>query len=456
MQTKLQQDPNALQTPERGECHHGGIVTLVIHGTFAAEEAWWRLGTCAQPKFADRLEQALQSRGVKGPLWKPALEFGFGYSKFQWSGENSHSERVKAARKLADSVEALASKFKASATVPLDVVLVAHSHGGNVALEALRNWPTNARLCSLVLLGTPFIVSVPSARIVRLYVASVVIGLIGTLLLWVTTGSMLLAGMLIFAGIESPAKHIGNEETLMWGSLAILAAFCSSLVSYGWFGWLICFVFDCLWQAFRLFQRGSGWVYGPSPKRLVEILGKVRVHTFSSPLDEASTGLSTASEIKDRYEEWMRIQPAGTRWMHFIFFRPLVSELVIKVAEMFLEKAVFGFSWLQLLNFDYELSNPAGKHRLLFDDVDVTPMLTREMDLQKSHISDSATPQLGKLAEAKAEEAFARSRLDILLETIRNLRRQIRLVHNSYHQSHEIVEAIAEKVVEDLRLRAAR
>ena len=38
------------------------IVTIIVHGTFATQETWWRLGT--GETFADRLEHGLAQQGM--------------------------------------------------------------------------------------------------------------------------------------------------------------------------------------------------------------------------------------------------------------------------------------------------------------------------------------------------------------------------------------------------------
>lgn len=57
-------------------------VTLVIHGTFANQSKWWRLGNERHLTFADRLENELSRKGLVDTVWKPALEAGFDYSSF--------------------------------------------------------------------------------------------------------------------------------------------------------------------------------------------------------------------------------------------------------------------------------------------------------------------------------------------------------------------------------------
>jgi hypothetical protein len=73
---------------------------------------------------------------------------GADLESFRWSGRNTHRARVQAALDLAAHLDQLADR---------DVVIVAHSHGGNVALGALRTAAPTHRKRTLVTLATPFL-----------------------------------------------------------------------------------------------------------------------------------------------------------------------------------------------------------------------------------------------------------------------------------------------------------
>ena len=133
-------------------------VTLVVHGTYAAQAKWWRLGTNGEATFADRLEDELSRRGLSGTVWKPALAEGLDYSSFAWSGRNRHRHRIRGASGLSSSLNELAQRVAATPSEPLTVNFVAHSHGGNVVLEALRHLRPNVRVGRIALLGTPLVV----------------------------------------------------------------------------------------------------------------------------------------------------------------------------------------------------------------------------------------------------------------------------------------------------------
>jgi hypothetical protein len=68
--------------------------------------------------------------------------------QFQWSGANLHRARLEAAERLAERLHALRAE---------DVVIVAHSHGGNVARSASALAGNCSGLRVIVTVGTPFI-----------------------------------------------------------------------------------------------------------------------------------------------------------------------------------------------------------------------------------------------------------------------------------------------------------
>lgn len=104
-------------------------IVILIHGTFASGAAWVRSGP-----FVDHAA-ALPATAVYA---------------FRWTGANSHRARLSAGRDLAREIKRLADS---GATIHL----LGHSHGGNVALYALRDHEAAKSISSLGFLGTPFI-----------------------------------------------------------------------------------------------------------------------------------------------------------------------------------------------------------------------------------------------------------------------------------------------------------
>ncbi len=106
---------------------------VLIHGTFAKGAAWTR----PDSSFATALLDAL------GPTARLRV--------FEWSGGNSHAARLNAGRELSDFIkECVVSKAGR-------FVLIAHSHGGNVALYALQDKLARDRVSAVVCMGTPFL-----------------------------------------------------------------------------------------------------------------------------------------------------------------------------------------------------------------------------------------------------------------------------------------------------------
>ena len=106
-------------------------VTLV-HGTWAARRSKW-----TKPG---------------SPLWQALNEAGADCHRFVWSGRNSHRARRQAAERLAQHLVDLGVTSAGSPSA-----VVAHSHGGNVALHAvwrvLGQDPTRVKV---VTLATPY------------------------------------------------------------------------------------------------------------------------------------------------------------------------------------------------------------------------------------------------------------------------------------------------------------
>jgi hypothetical protein len=128
-----------------------------VHGTWAAPEPaanrWYQQidGGDAAAGFVAKLDTALQKRGSAARCWAHCTADS---PIFQWSGENSWIARTRAASALGDYVAKLRKDG-------WRYHILAHSHGGNVVVEALPQIvaaPTSNDLPStIVTLGTPFI-----------------------------------------------------------------------------------------------------------------------------------------------------------------------------------------------------------------------------------------------------------------------------------------------------------
>lgn len=104
---------------------------ILVHGTFDGDvtqegDRWWQRG---------------------GAMRRELEADGFEVEAFQWSGENSDTDRMAAAKALIAVLEEPANA---------DAVILAHSHGGNVVREAFRlSDDTTAQ--HMLSVGTPFI-----------------------------------------------------------------------------------------------------------------------------------------------------------------------------------------------------------------------------------------------------------------------------------------------------------
>lgn len=122
------------------------VITLV-HGTWgrgffpklqlSAKPRWFEPGSL----FRERLKAELVSRGV-------AVKF----STFLWSGANSLRHRDAAAQMLTNRLLQEYSEHPDT-----DQIIIAHSHGGNISLRALRNFRAEVSRPRLCTLATPFL-----------------------------------------------------------------------------------------------------------------------------------------------------------------------------------------------------------------------------------------------------------------------------------------------------------
>jgi len=130
---------------------------IIVHGTYAAPRPgvsrWYQLAegvAATATEFITKLNDALQKRGSAARCWAHCGQCNQG---FYWSGENSWIDRTRAASELGNYVLNVRKEGWLCH-------IVAHSHGGNVVLEALPQitaaLPSNAPLGKIVTLGTPF------------------------------------------------------------------------------------------------------------------------------------------------------------------------------------------------------------------------------------------------------------------------------------------------------------
>jgi len=111
----------------------GQVSTIfLVHGTRARGAPWSRPGSPLANAIATAYPQVR-------------------IISFDWSGDNSHAARVAAGRHLASRIRRVAAEMPGSR-----IVIIGHSHGGNVALYALRDRSVAALISDVIFLGTPF------------------------------------------------------------------------------------------------------------------------------------------------------------------------------------------------------------------------------------------------------------------------------------------------------------
>jgi hypothetical protein len=418
------------------------MVTLVIHGTFAREESWWRLAP-NQAGFASKLEAALVRRGLAGTVWQPALDAGLTYADFSWSHQNKHRDRRRGGKSLAAALARLAAARGATPAQPIEVNLVAHSHGGNVVLEALRHLPPAVRVRRVVLLGTPLIAARPGMRILRLAMA---VGLLGLIAILVFSIPLYLLGFIEPAG------------GLSAGAMAVLLL--PMVAFYGWILVVAAWLVDRLlalvtWPLLWLRGRTAGQVYGPAPGVVRRLVATAQIVLFTTHDDEADLALQFSAAPRRLYVEFVRHKLSGmsivVRLLELIVARPLVLGMMLGVAEAVLERYVLGFSWLRVLFVDYEMADlkrgraypPALLHR-----VDVSDELLPTIQRSSAALAYAAPLP----AETPAEVRQAGRRVNDLYEklavVVQNLKAQLRLRHGVYYEADAVIERVAAVVAD--------
>jgi pimeloyl-ACP methyl ester carboxylesterase len=202
-----------------------GVVVTLVPGTWAGKAAW----TEPNSPLRDRLAAQLGQDVVFVP--------------FKWSGRNSHKARLAAARSLEGRILDVRSQYPAHCHI-----VVAHSHGGNIALYALRNPEVAASISGLVTLATPFIYATPRhvERALQILMAALNLGtflsamivIFGTLLVFLRPfpellptfhgGSAIIAALVFFAGglwlnsyiwrLSSQLVAVIRESLLTWAA----------------------------------------------------------------------------------------------------------------------------------------------------------------------------------------------------------------------------------------------
>lgn len=114
---------------------------VTVHGTFS--------GRRNIPNAAEADQEFFSEKSAFAEALKADLEIRR-WHEYEWGGANLESDRRRASRKFGRFMKGL------NLGPDEEVLVLAHSHGGNVALDGLRNAPIQNRI-SLYTFGTPFI-----------------------------------------------------------------------------------------------------------------------------------------------------------------------------------------------------------------------------------------------------------------------------------------------------------
>ncbi len=123
------------------------VVITTVHGTFAPDATWVEPGS----PFC---------QAVVTHLGLPVL-----IEELRWSGGNSMGARLAATTALTDHLAARLARYPEARHF-----VVAHSHGGNIALYALRDETLRERIDGVVCLSTPFVTCAERSWPVKLMV----------------------------------------------------------------------------------------------------------------------------------------------------------------------------------------------------------------------------------------------------------------------------------------------
>lgn len=112
------------------------LVVTLVHGTFDSNARW----TLANSAVCSALVHACGPKLI--------------IQSFTWSGKNDHRHRILAARQLSDKLAESSSTFPKSKQI-----VIAHSHGGNIAVDAVQFMSEKYRrsIARIITISTPFL-----------------------------------------------------------------------------------------------------------------------------------------------------------------------------------------------------------------------------------------------------------------------------------------------------------
>jgi hypothetical protein len=114
-------------------------IYVLMHGTWARNAAWCRDGS----ELRTTLVEAEAPAKVH-------------FDEFEWTARNSSKARLAGASALRRRILELRAKFPG-----IPISLIAHSHAGNIAMLAMRDWAQADEISEVICLSTPFIHAAP-------------------------------------------------------------------------------------------------------------------------------------------------------------------------------------------------------------------------------------------------------------------------------------------------------
>jgi hypothetical protein len=256
-----------------------GPVFILVHGTFATNALWTKSGS----QLTQRLIREYPSAEIL---------------PFVWSGKNNHEARLSAGIALAKFIkeQCTASHRK--------VNVVAHSHGGNAILYALRDVQCRQSVESIVFLGTPFL------QIKDRRPALVATILVRFSMLWVFLAALLTFGIgnvmlqYFVAPYIAVALYIALDLRPFESPIPVVAAFFTCVGLSYWAAKLSVnvsksaiveglagFVSHFLTNSIRMTRAMTWWLRQPEPSCPCLVM--------YTPLDEARLVLSSAAFLAD-------------------------------------------------------------------------------------------------------------------------------------------------------------
>lgn len=269
------------------------VVVTLVHGTFAPGADWTKEGSKLRHQIADALGE--QGQAVH-------------FDVFEWSGRNSHKARIKAGYELADHISQLRKSRPGCSHF-----IVAHSHGGNIALFAHKHLPQKFHSLGIATLGSPFLYAKLKDDLQRMSLKSLEQEVMGERDILSSIFAFTLA-VLAFLIIQGSFK-VGSGDLFGW--LLVAAA---TLLTFGVTYPLIKFV---------LFPRLAPTLHHYSGRRMALRLAKAiefprlpRTHvlSFAYPHDEAGR-LLDGLELFTKAPTWLM---KSTLWIGFACMLPFV------------------------------------------------------------------------------------------------------------------------------------